>query len=37
MEERGVELLNVFNESEYEGEWLHIGKVLSSTRWSMLG
>ena len=32
VEERGVQVLNAFNESEYEGEWLHIGKFLSSMK-----
>ena len=30
IDDRDVRVLHAFNESEYEGEWLHIGKFLSS-------
>ena len=36
--EENVKVCNAFNEHEYEGEWLHIGRLLSSmeanTSWS---
>ena len=30
VEDQDVQVLHAFNESEYDGEWLHIGKFLSS-------
>ena len=30
VEDQDVQVLHAFNETEYDGEWLHIGKYLSS-------
>ena len=30
VEDQDVQVLHALNESEYEGEWLHIGKFLNS-------